>query len=24
MVSDITYETHGQFALDLPDADPMR
>jgi alkylation response protein AidB-like acyl-CoA dehydrogenase len=24
MVSDITYETHGQFALGLPDADPMR
>lgn len=24
MVSDVTYETHGQFALGLPDADPMR
>jgi alkylation response protein AidB-like acyl-CoA dehydrogenase len=24
MVSDITYETHGQFALGLPDIDPMR
>ncbi|QDV49851.1 Flavin-dependent monooxygenase, oxygenase subunit HsaA [Gimesia fumaroli] len=24
IVSDIAYETHGQFALDLPDADPMR
>lgn len=24
MVSDIAYETHGQFALGLPDADPMR
>ncbi len=24
MVSDIAYETHGQFALGLPDADPLR
>ena len=24
IVSDIAYETHGQFALGLPDADPMR
>lgn len=24
MVSDIAYETYGQFALGLPDADPMR
>jgi alkylation response protein AidB-like acyl-CoA dehydrogenase len=24
MVSDITYETHGQFALGFPEVDPMR
>ena len=24
MVSDITYETHGQFLLGFPDVDPMR